>query len=323
MWFLGVVILFRIRFNGLRDKPCPFIGNSDLSCHSILQMLSWQIEKRLIIVHKLFVYIGNDRGNMCKGKRKILFRLIYSPSVHQSMAITCVFTLNKWQWFSWIKKTDFRHKSHRNKALSYFRSFTLQLKKREKIPDIECLEQMEMIKNEIDLFLEHHQALCQQTSPSLLDYLRYIKRPTNWLNIWYNFLFPSLSLIIIMTNRQASNTPRQLNNELNQTLHEVDEDYELEIGNYNPVQTLFNDHGISLISLSSTSYNKIDHHLLQVRSLSRRCSWKTSWILSLETWANSTGCWNISTAQVFGQKLFLLALTSSFHICWSFTSHPV
>jgi hypothetical protein len=65
-------------------------------------------------------------------------------------------------------------------------------------------------------------------------------------------------------NRQASNTPRQLNNELNQTLHEVDEDYELEIGNYNPVQTLFNDHGISLISLSSTSYNKIDHHLLQV-----------------------------------------------------------
>lgn len=66
------------------------------------------------------------------------------------------------------------------------------------------------------------------------------------------------------SNRHASNTPRQLNNELNQTLHEVDEDYELEIGNYNPVQTLFNDHGISLISLSSTSYNKIDHHLLQV-----------------------------------------------------------
>lgn len=51
---------------------------------------------------------------------------------------------------------------------------------------------------------------------------------------------------------------------MNQTLHEVDEDYELEIGNYNPVQTLFNDHGISLISLSSTDYNKIDHHLLQV-----------------------------------------------------------
>lgn len=48
-----------------------------------------------------------------------------------------------------------------------------QLKKRENIPDTECLEQMEMIKNEIDLFLEHHQALCQQTSPSLLDYLRY------------------------------------------------------------------------------------------------------------------------------------------------------
>lgn len=71
------------------------------------------------------------------------------------------------------------------------------------------------------------------------------------------------------TIRQASNTPRQLNNELNQTLHEVDEDYELEIGNYNPVQTLFHDHGISLISLSSTSYNKIDHHLLQVNLTSR------------------------------------------------------
>ena len=67
--------------------------------------------------------------------------------------------------------------------------------------------------------------------------------------------------------RQASNTPRQLNNELNQTLHEVDEDYELEIGNYNPVQTLFNDHGISLISLSSTAYNKVDHHILQVKLL--------------------------------------------------------
>lgn len=71
-------------------------------------------------------------------------------------------------------------------------------------------------------------------------------------------------LFFAIFNRQASNTPRQLNNELNQTLHEVDEDYELEIGNYNPVQTLFNDHGISLISLSSTAYNKVDHHILQV-----------------------------------------------------------
>jgi hypothetical protein len=76
--------------------------------------------------------------------------------------------------------------------------------------------------------------------------------------------------------RQASNTPRQLNNELNQTLHEVDEDYELEIGNYNPVQTLFNDHGISLISLSSTDYNKIDHHLLQVSSFASHPSAFTS-----------------------------------------------
>lgn len=56
---------------------------------------------------------------------------------------------------------------------------------------------------------------------------------------------------------------------MNQILHEVEEDYELEIGNYNPVQTLFNDHGISLISLASTDYNKIDHHLLQVSRLAR------------------------------------------------------
>jgi hypothetical protein len=76
--------------------------------------------------------------------------------------------------------------------------------------------------------------------------------------MWDCFYYP------FAHDRQASNTPRQLDNELNQTLHEIDEDYELEIGNYNPVQPLFNDHGISLISLSSTDYNKIDHHLLQV-----------------------------------------------------------
>lgn len=47
-----------------------------------------------------------------------------------------------------------------------------QLKTREKIPDIECMEQIEVIKSEIDLFLEHHHTLCQQTPPSLYDYLR-------------------------------------------------------------------------------------------------------------------------------------------------------
>lgn len=47
-----------------------------------------------------------------------------------------------------------------------------QLRTREKIPDMECMEQIEIIKSEIDLFLEHHHALCQQTSPSLYDYLR-------------------------------------------------------------------------------------------------------------------------------------------------------
>lgn len=39
-----------------------------MSRHPLLQMLSRQIENRLIIVHKVFVYIGNDRGNMCKGE---------------------------------------------------------------------------------------------------------------------------------------------------------------------------------------------------------------------------------------------------------------
>lgn len=57
-------------------------------------------------------------------------------------------------------------------AMSLDTHANLQLKKRENVPNSECLEQMEVIKNEIDLFLEHHQALCQQTSPSLLDYLR-------------------------------------------------------------------------------------------------------------------------------------------------------
>jgi hypothetical protein len=90
--------------------------------------------------------------------------------------------------------------------------------------------------------------------------------------------------------RQASNTPRQLNNELNHTLHEVDEDYELEIGNYNPVQTLFNDHGISLISLSSTDYNKIDHHLLQVSTCTLGINYHEYFPISTLTRAFKRGC---------------------------------
>lgn len=61
--------LFRLRFDRVRKEPWPLTGDSNMSCHSVLQILSRQIENRLIIVHKLFVYIGNDRGDMCKGKR--------------------------------------------------------------------------------------------------------------------------------------------------------------------------------------------------------------------------------------------------------------
>ena len=58
-------------------------------------MLSRKIEKRLIFVHKIFVYIGDDRRDMCEGKREILFTLNFTQKNmifldHQSMTITCV-----------------------------------------------------------------------------------------------------------------------------------------------------------------------------------------------------------------------------------------
>lgn len=46
-------------------------------------------------------------------------------------------------------------------------------------------------------------------------------------------------------------------------LEELEEDYEVEIGNYNPVQPIVHDHGVSLIPISS-SQHKIDHHILQL-----------------------------------------------------------
>lgn len=54
------VFMFRLRFSCLRDEPWPIIGDSNMPCHSVLQALSRQIENRLIVVHQLFVYIGND-----------------------------------------------------------------------------------------------------------------------------------------------------------------------------------------------------------------------------------------------------------------------
>lgn len=104
---------------------------------------------------------------MCKGKQSIKHNHLRVPSTsvdndsHNKKLIMFIALTPCHTYFGFSSRPSFE-----------------QLKKREKIPDMECLEQMEMIKNEIDLFLEHHQALCQQTSPSLLDYLRYVSRRT-------------------------------------------------------------------------------------------------------------------------------------------------
>lgn len=87
--------------------------------------------------------------------------------------------------------------------------------------------------------IEHHDQLCRELPHSLLEYLR-----------------------------AAANSPRQTKTPLYiyqpSNLQEQEEDYEVEIGNYNPVQPLFYDHGISIIPLSSKKTNAIDHHILQV-----------------------------------------------------------
>lgn len=44
---------------------------------------------------------------------------------------------------------------------------------------------------------------------------------------------------------------------------ELEEDYEVEIGTYNPVQPLLHDHGVSMIPISNPTI-RIDHHLLQI-----------------------------------------------------------
>lgn len=65
--------------------------------------------------------------------------------------------------------------------------------------------------------------------------------------------------------RAASNTPRQLaaaTLTYQPEMEELEEDYEVEIGNYNPVQPIPHDHGVSMIPISSR-HHKIDHHILQ------------------------------------------------------------
>jgi hypothetical protein len=113
---------------------------------------------------------------MCEGEREKLFPFPHHfPSIKNTSPRPSIndnhLRSDPQQVTMTILKISFPS-TYTKKKLLQCHSSTLQLKKREKIPDIECLEQMEMIKNEIDLFLDHHQALCQQTSPSLLDYLR-------------------------------------------------------------------------------------------------------------------------------------------------------
>lgn len=88
----------------------------------------------------------------------------------------------------------------------------------------------------IDSCHQHHHTLIKNGATNLIDYLR------------------STSL----GNRQlaASST-------YNPNLEELEDDYEVEIGNYNPVQPLLNDHGVSIIPISNLK-TRIDHHILQI-----------------------------------------------------------
>lgn len=96
--------------------------------------------------------------------------------------------------------------------------------------------------DKLSAFFKHHDHLCRESPQSLLDFLR-----------------------------SASNSPRQVKIPLYQpsNLKELEEDYEVEIGNYNPVQPLCFDHGISIVSLSAKDPNAIDHHILQVSNYCR------------------------------------------------------
>ncbi|XP_053696518.1 1-phosphatidylinositol 4,5-bisphosphate phosphodiesterase epsilon-1-like [Sabethes cyaneus] len=89
----------------------------------------------------------------------------------------------------------------------------------------------------INAFLGHHKKLCRESPHSLLDFLR-----------------------------SAANSPRQTKIPLYQpsNVQELEEDYEVEIGSYNPVQSLFFDHGVSIVPLSVRKTNAVDHHILQI-----------------------------------------------------------
>lgn len=88
----------------------------------------------------------------------------------------------------------------------------------------------------IDSCHQHHHTLIKNGSNNLIDYLR------------------SASL----GNRQLAATSTYLPD-----LEELEEDYEVEIGNYNPVQPLLHDHGVCMIPISNPTI-RIDHHILQI-----------------------------------------------------------
>lgn len=88
----------------------------------------------------------------------------------------------------------------------------------------------------IDSCHQHHHMLIKNGSNNLIDYLR------------------SASL----GNRQMAATSTY-----SPDLEELEEDYDVEIGNYNPVQPLLHDHGVCMIPISSP-FHKIDHHILQI-----------------------------------------------------------
>ncbi|XP_055677363.1 1-phosphatidylinositol 4,5-bisphosphate phosphodiesterase epsilon-1-like isoform X3 [Lutzomyia longipalpis] len=102
--------------------------------------------------------------------------------------------------------------------------------------NLEQIYRTQAVMDHIDLCHQHHHALCKDSAATLQDYLRL-----------------------------ASQSPRQMAAACTYQpeIEELEEDYEVEIGNYNPVQPLFHDHGICMIPISSR-HHKIDHHILQI-----------------------------------------------------------
>lgn len=100
---------------------------------------------------------------------------------------------------------------------------------------------MQAVMDHLDQCHQHYHSLCRDSSTSLLDYLR-----------------------------TASLGPRQMAaaSTYHPELEELEEDYEVEIGNYNPVQPLLHDHAVCMIPISS-QHHKFDHHILQVRVIAR------------------------------------------------------